>query len=236
MTACPKTTRSADHNAANASRMSSWPTSLTMYFSRMVSNEPRPKCSSTSTRRSRRPFAEVLRWRIGAPFQAQKLTSGCTSRTRRENCPSVVIKVSTSLIFDVIPHACFDIFLLSIRCRIAQASFQDSASSIGRSGAGKTLLPLGRPRTFRASVSQALGPLSVNPMGISIPTTSGGGSIENNSDADVQHLLQRFVEPRSRAIHIQPALQPSAPAALIALRFRWLETVGVNLGHWNCQV
>jgi hypothetical protein len=69
------------------------------------------------------------------------------------------------------PNACREQRLPSTASRIEQASWYVSASSIGRMGAGNTLLLLFLT-ILRAKTSQLLGPLSGRPIGTSMTMTS----------------------------------------------------------------
>lgn len=85
-------------------------------------------------------------------------------------------------------------------------------------GAGKTLLCRGLPRRWRAHRSHSRGPVSVNPIGMSIAKTTGCGCDSKSPRASSTTSKRTTPVSVSRRARNQPRLHPSAPAIQGTLR------------------
>lgn len=179
------------------------------------------KCDTTSLCRSALPRSVFLACAMATPrFQAQKLTSGCTSWIFRRHSGYPSRNASTSLIFGMMFHVWRLIFRPSILCARRQASRKLAAPRTSLAGDGKTLLERGLPRSFRASRSQSRGPESVRPIGISMATTAGTGARPRISSMAGRMPAVHSPVSASSPTYSHPARQPSIPSSLTSFHER----------------
>src|SRR5438105_495413 len=100
----------------------------------------------------------------------------------------------------------------SARRLTAHARRYVAAARAPRHGAGNTLEPRGRPSKRRAARSQARGPSSLSPMGMSMAIPTSPVSARANSGARSATTEKEIVDHAgSAAATTQPPRQPSMP-------------------------
>src|SRR5262249_15067986 len=195
VTCSPRAIRVAVHATTAASRTSSAGTS------------PASRCSGiripASVRSSCRrccPFHVRLEAASGPPASTANETSGCTSRTRRSDVPSI------SRIAVLSAQACAD-----VAGAMARASAYVAVSSAARGGVKKTLERRG-PTTARASRSaRRRSPRPGSPIGTSTPTTTASAKRSNSVWKRSSHA-ESSKRPSRKAIATQPRRATSTPS------------------------